>query len=121
MFYLSSRYFWEKAGGIWVHQPGGRPHLSERNLWGWPLFHPAQFWPGEEKFRWFDFLKSSSFRILVQSYFFCFCVQDSCDRVSSGTVPESGIGRADFPKRLIRWYVLFIQPLFLGKSSRKSG
>jgi len=116
MFFLSSRYFWEKAVGIWAHQPDRKPHFSGRNLWGRPLFHPAQFWPGEEKFQWVDFLKSSSFRILVQSYFFCFRVQDSCDRVSSGTVPESGFRWGDFPKRLIRWYVFFIQPLFLGKS-----
>ncbi len=36
-------------------------------------------------------------------------------------VPESGVWRVDFAKGLIRWYVFFIQPLFLEKTGLKSG
>jgi len=37
-----------------------------------------------------------------------------------GKTPETGSEGPDFPKGLIRWYVFFIQPLFLGKSWHKS-
>jgi len=40
---------------------------------------------------------------------------------ASGTVPESGVWWVDFAKRLIHWYVFFIQPLFLEKTGLKSG